>query len=331
MVEHVVITGGLGFIGTHLTDAFLADGHRVTLVDSLITSVSDGTDYEAAGCRVIRADLVEYLRSGGTFDDADRVIHAASLVGPAGILPFSGKLGAELVEATALVVDECLRIDASLLVFSSAEVYGRSGLLGEDEDVRVPPTYNARIEYAIAKLLSEAITINSRHQGLNGIALRPFNVAGPRQSKAAGFVMPTFVQQALGGEPITVFHTGLQERAFLSVTDLARFVIDHTDDALSGPDRIFNLGNPSNRTTILALAQRVKELTNSSSQIVLVDAKEIHGPMYEEAESFQKLPREGAAQRLGWKPLVTMDELIIETIDYYAERADSRDHQNVPV
>ena len=322
--EHVVITGGLGFIGTHLADAYLERGTRVTLIDSMITAVSDGTEYQDQGCTIIESDLLDYLGAGGTFGDATRVVHAASLVGPAGILPFAGRIGAELVQATALVIEECLRLDVPLLVFSSAEVYGRSGLLAEGDDIRVPAHYNARIEYAIAKLLNEAITVNRKADGLNAIAVRPFNVTGPRQSSAAGFVMPTFVQQALAGEPLTVFHTGEQERAFLSVRDLSRFVVEFMDAAVAGPSDVYNLGNPENRTTITGLAQRVQELTGGSSSISLVDARTIHGPTYEEAESFQKLPQQGAAHELGWRAEVGLDELILETIAYYSTREDSR-------
>jgi nucleoside-diphosphate-sugar epimerase len=120
------------------------------------------------------------------------------------------------------VVEACIAADAPLCTFSSAEVYGRSGLLHETDDIIVPPRYNVRLEYAIAKTLTEAITANARHRGLRGFVIRPFNVAGRGQSRAGGFVMPTFVQQALAGRPLTVFASGHQVRAFLAVTDLAR-------------------------------------------------------------------------------------------------------------
>ena len=125
------------------------------------------------------------------------------------------------------MIEECVEHDVALISFSSAEVYGRSGMLAEADDIIVPTHYNARLEYAIAKTLTEAATINSRHRGLRGFVIRPFNVGGPRQSRAGGFVMPTFVQQAIAGRPLTVFAGGGQERAFLSATDLARFITDH--------------------------------------------------------------------------------------------------------
>lgn len=322
----VVVTGGLGFIGSHVVDAYLAGGDHVTVIDSEVAAVVDGSEYdEHPRCTVVRASVEDYFGGGGTVDEADRVVHAAAHVGPAGILRYAGQLGPDIVSGTEYVIRACLAADAPLCVFSSAEVYGRSGLLGEGDDIRVPIGYNARIEYAIAKILTEAMTVNSLRRGLRAFVIRPFNVAGARQSQAGGFVMPTFVQQALTGEPITVFGTGQQVRSFTSVSDLSRFLTEFWDDALECGAPIFNIGNPSNRSTIEALAHRVRDLLKSGSTIIPVDGKEIHGPMYEEAESFEKVPVLGASLALGWEPRVGLDELILETASYYHTSGDYRD------
>jgi nucleoside-diphosphate-sugar epimerase len=321
----VVVTGGLGFIGSHVVDAYLSAGHRVRIIDSAVGAVTDGREYEEhPRCRVVRSSVEDYLAAGETFAQADRVIHAAAHVGPAGILRYVGRLGADIVKSTSAVIEECVAHDLRLCVFSSAEVYGRSGLLSENDDIRVPTAYNARIEYAVAKTLTEAMTVNSAHRGLRAIVIRPFNVAGPRQSRAGGFVLPTFVQQALAGRPITVFAGGGQVRAFLSATDLSRFLIEYFDAAITSHHRIYNIGNPANRTTILELARRVKTLLSSSSEIVHVDATTIHGPLYFEAESIEKVPKLCAAPELGWEPRVALDELILETAAFYRERQDVR-------
>jgi nucleoside-diphosphate-sugar epimerase len=325
VLPEVVVTGGLGFIGSHVVDAYLAEGHRVRIIDSAVGAVTDGHEYEQdRRCQVVRASVEDYLGRGGTFAGADLVIHAAAHVGPAGILRYAGRLGADIVRSTSCVIEECLSRNLPVCVFSSAEVYGRSGLLGETDDIRVPTTYNARIEYAIAKTLTEAMTVNSAHRGLRAIVIRPFNVAGPRQSRAGGFVLPTFVQQALAGKPITVFAGGGQVRAFLSATDLTRFLIGYLGAAINGSRRIYNLGNPANRTTVLALAHRVKALLASDSEIVHVDATKIHGPLYAEAESIEKIPVLCAATDLGWTPRIGLDELILETAAFYKERRDIR-------
>ncbi len=324
-LPEVVVTGGLGFIGSHVVDGYLAAGYRVRIIDSAVGAVTDGREYdENPRSRVVRASVEDYLGGGGTFAGADYVIHAAAHVGPAGILRYVGRLGAEIVRSTSSVVEECLAHDLALCVFSSAEVYGRSGLLSETDDIRIPTAYNARIEYAIAKTLTEAMTVNSAHRGLRAIVIRPFNVAGPRQSRAGGFVLPTFVQQALAGKPITVFAGGGQVRAFLSATDLGRFLTEYLDRAIKAPRRIYNLGNPANRTTILGLAERVKALVASPSEIVHVDATTIHGPLYAEAESYEKMPVLSAAAELGWQPRMSLDDLILETAAFYTERQDIR-------
>jgi nucleoside-diphosphate-sugar epimerase len=321
----VVVTGGLGFIGSHVVDAFLAAGDSVTVIDSAVSAVIDGGEYEGhPRCTVVRKSVEDFFEDGGTFANADRVVHAAAHVGPAGILRYAGRLGSGMVRATEYVLEGCLEADAPLCVFSSAEVYGRSGLLGEKDDIRVPTRYNARIEYAIAKTLTEAMTVNSIERGLRAIVIRPFNIAGARQSRAGGFVMPTFVQQALSGTPITVFETGKQVRAFTSATDLSRFLTDHWDAALESGERLYNIGNPENRTTVRALAETVKALLNSPSEIVHTDGKKVYGPTYMEAESFQKVPVLGAALEVGWAPRIGLEELVMETAAYYRARDDYR-------
>jgi UDP-glucose 4-epimerase len=327
----IAITGGLGFIGSHVADAFLAEGRSVTIVDSEVASVTDGSEYDAhPRCTVVRSSVEEYLADGGSFADAERVVHAAAHVGPAGILQYAGRLGGDIVKGTECVIEACIRDGAPLCVFSSAEVYGRSGRLAEDDDIRVPVAYNARIEYAIAKTLTEAMTVNSLQRGLRGFVIRPFNVAGSKQSRAGGFVMPTFVQQALAGEPITVFGSGEQIRSFTAASDLSRFLTDFWDEAVRSESNVFNIGNPKNRTTVKKLAVRVKELLESESEIVHTDGKEVYGPMYMEAESFEKVPVAGAAFDAGWEPEVDLDGLILQTADYYLETADFRyDRENL--
>ena len=321
----VVVTGGLGFIGSHVVDALLRAGHRVVVIDSMEAAVTDGAEYEHhPRCEIWRESICEYFGRGRDFAGIDRVIHAASPVGPAGILSRQGRLGNDIVSSTQLVIDGALEAGASLCAFSSAEVYGRSGLLSESDDVIVPARHNARLEYAIAKRLTETMAVNSRHRGLVATVVRPFNVTGSRQSRAGGFVLPTFVQQALAGEPLTVFAGGTQIRAFLSASDLTRFVVEHLDDALAHGAPAFNLGNPENATSIWSLAERVVRLLGSDSPVVHRDGREIHGPLYEEAESLEKLPVAGAAAEIGWKPEVSLDALILETAEFYRRHRDVR-------
>ena len=218
-------------------------------------------------------------------------------------------------------------LDIPLVYFSSAEVYGKSGVLSETTDIRVPARWNVRLEYALGKLTSEAMIANARAHGLRAVVVRPFNVVGPRQSSAGGFVMPSFVQQALANRALTVFESGSQQRAFTAVDDVVRFITDHVDDALASTEPVFNAGNPNNLTTIVALARRVIELLHSRSRIVYTDGKRVYGPFYCEAESFVKAPSIDAAARLGWAPRKSLDEIIVEVASYFEAYDPLRDHR----
>ena len=326
----MIVTGGLGFIGSHVADAYLALGNTVVIIDSKVSSViSDEKYVQHPRCLVYEMSVEDFFIGGGSVEGAERVIHAASLVGPAGILQYAGRVGPDIVRSAEVIIEDCIAHDVRLCIFSSAEVYGRSGQLAETDTIMVPPEYSVRIEYAVAKTLTEALVANSAHRGLRGIAIRPFNVTGPRQSEAGGFVVPTFVQQALAGEDLTVFASGDQLRAFLSVTDLKRFLVEHMDAALSSEHLIFNVGNSANKISMWDLAQMVKSRTASNSRVLRVDAKTIHGPLYEEAESFEKTPVLGSAGEVGWNPEVGLVDLIDETIAYYRAIVSNRNVASV--
>jgi nucleoside-diphosphate-sugar epimerase len=324
--RHILVTGGLGFIGSFVTESIVASGNTATVVDSCVSSVIEADDLQVPSgtVEVATKSVEDYLVEVGNLDNFDMVVHCASYVGPASILGYAGQLGPAIVSTTAKVIEKCLAADIPLVNFSSAEIYGKSGILREDGDIRVPPYFNPRIEYALGKLTAEAMCINSKHSGLRSATIRPFNVAGPRQSRYGGFVMPTFVQQALEGRPMTVFASGRQRRAFLSVFDLCRFIHEHlTDEAFDDP-KVYNVGAPGNTTEIYDLAARIKTKTGSESDIIYADATKIYGPQYEEAESFEKLPELRNAAALGWQPRMDLDWLIEETITYYKSHSDLR-------
>jgi nucleoside-diphosphate-sugar epimerase len=324
--RRIMVTGGLGFVGSFITEAFAQRGDSVTVVDSCVSSVIEAEELKApqGSVEFVGESVEDYLIKLGSLDGFDMVVHCASYVGPASILQYAGQLGPAIVNTTSMVIEKCILADIPMVNFSSAEIYGKSGLLQEDGDIRVPPYFNPRIEYALGKLTAESMCMNSKDRGLRSATIRPFNVAGPRQSRFGGFVMPTFVQQALEGRPMTVFASGLQKRAFLSVTDLCRFVTDHLDDAAFRNPKVYNVGNPHNETEVYALAERIKVATGSESDIIYADSTAIYGPQYEEAESFEKLPEIKNDASLGWQPKVTLEELIDETISYYRSHADMR-------
>ncbi|MET0499767.1 MAG: NAD-dependent epimerase/dehydratase family protein [Steroidobacteraceae bacterium] len=317
--RQVIVTGGLGFIGSALCERLLRGGETVTIVDSMVSNVVTPAHFTSRfpQARVHVTTVADFFAKPPALSREDLVFHAASLVGPAGILAYAGTIGADLVQSTSGVVNACVQSGAALVYMSSAEIYGRSGVLDETADARVPARYNARIEYALGKLTCESMIANSRQRGLRATIIRPFNVVGPRQNRAGGFVMPTFVQQALAGEAITVFGSGQQQRAFTDVEDVVTFLCTHAVAALGGAELVFNVGNPHNSISIIDLARRMVRLLNSRSEILFTSGDKVHGPLYFEAESFEKLPDITRALQVGWSPTRFLDDVILDTAKFY--------------
>lgn len=322
--RHALVTGGLGFIGSTITERLLQRGLEVTVVHNELSNVIKSADLveKFPKARYVKAGISEYLLGKGSHLQCDLVIHAASYVGSAGVLKYAGTIAKDMIEAMSRVIGFCLRNDADLFNISSSEVYGKSGVLSESTDLRVPPYFNARIEYALAKLTGEAMIHNSDKKGLRAISIRPFNVAGPRQSRVGGFVFPTFVQQALGNKPLTVFETGLQKRSFINVEDVADFLELCLHRPFGAPMSV-NLGNPDNTTAIIDLAHEVRTQLRSDSKILHVDPRSVYGSDYREAESIQKVCDISVARKLGWSPNTSLKDIIKETSDYYGVYPDT--------
>ena len=205
-----------------------------------------------------------------------------------------------------------------LIFVSTSEIYGyreKAEFLTEDDDKLLVGDFKVRNEYSIAKLLAEIVLSNLAKVGdLKYQIIRPFNISGARQLKNGGFVLPTFVQQALSGKDITVFGDGEQVRAFTYVKDIVDGI--YLTSVSENMNQIWNIGNGLNVTSINYLAEKVKEFTDSNSGIVHVDPKTIHGPLFEEA--WDKIPNADKIKKeLGWKPTLNVKEIIKEVISYY--------------
>lgn len=317
-MRSVLITGGLGFVGSHLADTLLERGCRVTIVDSCISNVMQPHDYNRR-CEVITQPIEDIGASlmpdkGRAFDE---IYHLASVVGPAGVLKFAGDIARSTVLSSDTTVELAIAHKARLILTSTSEVYGHSGTFGEGDDMIVPAEYSVRLEYAVAKLLTEISALNrARVADLWVNVVRPFNISGPRQLPAGGFVLPRFIIAAMQGDPITVFGTGKQIRAFTDVRDIVDGLILVMQSDRRG--QIFNLGNRANETTIENLAHHVKKLAKSTSPIVYVDPKSIFGPLYE--DSFDKVPNARlASEVLGWQAGTALDTTILDTIAWYRQ------------
>jgi UDP-glucose 4-epimerase len=318
-MKRILVTGGFGFIGGHLIERLLADpNNHVTVVDDLSTApLPYKTLLDELGHP---SNLTYYLVQ---LDDSwrrpdtifDEIYHLASPVGPAGILPHAGRMVQQIVEDTYHLIELALLCGAKLLDVSTSEVYGggNKGHCAEDMPRIIQAETTVRLEYAVAKLAAETTIINNcRTRGLNAVIVRPFNVAGRRQSGKGGFVLPRFVEQAMKNETITVFGDGTQVRAFTHVTDIVDGLVRAMARGRAG--EVYNLGNPQNVTTVLHLARCV-QAEIGSGHIQFVDPTTIYGELY--AEAADKYPDATKAMTaLGWQPEIGLRETILDVWGY---------------
>jgi len=315
-MKTALVTGGFGFLGSHLGELLLQAGYAVHVVDDLSTSPIDVEDYlgQLGRPRELTFDVctVAAYMSRADLPAYDEVYHLASPVGPAGVLRHAGNMIRDIVRDSYSLMDYCRKIGAKLLDVSTSEVYGggQEGYCPESTPKIVPAKTTVRLEYAIGKLAAEtAITNTCRVTDLQATIVRPFNISGPRQSPRGGFVLPRFIQQAHTGAPLTVFGKGGALRAFTHVRDMANGIHLAMRHGKSG--EAYNMGNPANKTTILGLAQCVIQLLESKSSITFVDPKTIYGDLYEEASD--KFPDAQKAMReLTWRPQFDVAHIVAD-------------------
>lgn len=308
-----LITGGFGFVGTHLVEELATqrpDDH-LHVVDNLSTSIVDHEEFAGrfGNLSYDVTDVGEFLEE--TDEQFERIYHLASIVGPAGILPRAGRIAGSIIHDADVVAEKTKEWNARLLNVSTSELYG-GGTSSEDDDKIITAKTSARLEYATGKLAAEIALANlAKTEGLDVVTVRPFNIAGARQSKIGGFVLPRFAHQALTGEPLTVFGDGSQIRAFTHAPDMATGLRFAMERGVRG--EVYNVGDPSNRTTIREVACRVIALANSNSRLSFVDPKTIYGEHYEEAND--KLPDSSKARaELGWRPASTLNDIINDAL-----------------
>jgi UDP-glucose 4-epimerase len=324
--RRALVTGGFGFIGSHLVEALLEENDvDVHVVDSLVAPAVVPEAFLSAlphGRRVTYdlCSVTEYLSRTDRAPPAE-IYHLASVVGPVGVLSHGGRLVRTIVEDTYVVAELALAARARLCNVSTSEVYGNGneGRYSEAHPAVIPAHVSVRLEYAVAKLACEVALGNlTRVAGLQAVIVRPFNVAGPRQSAAGGFVVPRFLQQALAGEPLTVYGDGRRTRAFTHVKDTADGIIRAL--RRGRPGTVYNIGNPDNRTTILDLARQTVRLLESRSTITFVDPRTLWGPLFEEAGD--KYPdNDRARSELGWQPRYGLEQIILDAARELRERS----------
>ena len=317
--KNILITGGLGFIGAHCIEKWKKEGWSITVIDNLSSNAIETSHPLTDDTKVIIQDITKVdWRNLAKFD---LILHLASPVGPLGVLKYSGTMGRIIMDDIYSVIHGANYNKCPLIFISTSEIYGyrdHKSYLQENDDKVLHGDFTVRNEYAIAKLLSEIVLSN--HAKINSNfkyqIIRPFNVTGKYQLPDGGFVLPRFVDQALKNQDITVYYSGQQLRAFTWVKDIVDGIYLTSTVHESQWNQEWNIGNELNEQTILYLAQKVKELTNSKSKIVHIDPKELHGPLF--AEAPEKIPNsEKIKNQLGWKPTKFVDEVISEVIEFY--------------
>jgi len=313
-----LVTGGAGFIGSTLCRMLLEQGDDVIVLDDLSTGTYENLEAMDDGRRLRL--IVENVNNASITDacvrEADRVFHLASAVGVRLIIDQPVKTLESIVGGTETVLKSCARYRRPFLLTSTSEVYGKGSKVPfcEEDDTVMGPTSKRRWSYASAKMLDEflalAYWVETR---LPVVITRLFNTVGPRQTGQYGMVIPSFVRQALRGQPITVYGDGQQSRCFAHVQDVAG-ALAKLIATPAARGQVINIGNDS-EITIMDLARRVKELTGSSSEIELIPYEQAYGEGFDDMR--RRVPSlKKAANLVGYKPTRTLDDILNDVIAY---------------
>lgn len=319
-MKRVLITGGAGFIGSHLAERCVAEGIEVVALDDLSTGRL-GNLRPVDGSPLFRfqqGDVRDPAALESALQGCDTVVHLAARIGLKLVVQSSLATLETNVEGTESVFRAIRGRKKRVIVASTSEVYGLSKHIpsSEDDPITIGSPVRNRWSYAASKALDEFIALgNFREHGVPATVVRLFNTVGPRQSGRYGMVVPTFVSQALAGETVTVYGDGTQTRCFCHVRDVAGALLRLAREP-STAGQVFNLGNPQ-EVTINALARRVIELTGSPSTIGYVPHSTAYGEDFEEiARRVPDIARIRAA--IGFEPAFGLDDVLREVI---AERS----------
>jgi UDP-glucose 4-epimerase len=315
----ILITGGAGFIGSHLSDNLLGQGHDVTVIDDLSTGSVDNIRGAKENPRfqyfidtIFNKPLLAEL-----IDDAEVVFHLAAAVGVLNIVESPVRTIETNVGGSELVLELAAKKKKRVLIASTSEVYGKSTKFpfSEEDDLVLGPTTKGRWSYACSKAIDEFLALAyHRERKLPVTIVRLFNTVGPRQTGRYGMVLPTFVKQALCGEPLTVFGNGEQSRCFTHVGDIVKGLVQCVCcNAAVG--QVFNLGN-TEEVTMNALAEKVIKATESASTIKYLSYDEAYGAGFEDMQ--RRVPDiSKAGQWFGYAPTQSLDDIIESVVAYH--------------
>jgi UDP-glucose 4-epimerase len=317
----VLITGGAGFVGSHLSEALLERGDDVFILDNLSTGSIENVVHLKAHPRFhytidtvanepVLAELI---------DRCDIVVHLAAAVGVKLIVEQPVHTIETNVHGTEVVLKHANKKKKLVLIASTSEVYGKSADVPfrEDADLVLGPTAKHRWAYACSKMIDEFLALAYwKERKLPVIVVRLFNTVGPRQTGQYGMVIPSFVRQALAGEPITVFGDGTQSRSFTYVGDVVKAMVALIDEPRA-VGQVFNIGN-GHEISIAELAAKVKQMTGSSSEIVTVPYEKAYEAGFEDMP--RRVPDISRINALvGYTPTVELDETLRRVIEHFRQ------------
>jgi UDP-glucose 4-epimerase len=318
----VLITGGAGFVGSHLAEALLERGDEVFVLDNLSTGSIENITHlkphpkfhytiDSVTNEPVLAELI---------DRSDVVVHLAAAVGVKLIVEAPVHTIETNVHGTEVVLKHAAKKRKLVLIASTSEVYGKSVNVPfrEDADLVLGPSDKHRWAYACSKLIDEFLALAYwKERKLPIIIVRLFNTVGPRQTGQYGMVIPTFVRQALAGQPITVFGDGAQSRSFTYVGDVVRAVVALIDEPRA-VGQVFNIGN-GHEITIGDLAERIRALTGSQSDIVKIPYDQAYEAGFEDMP--RRVPDISKVRSLvGYSPSVELEEILERVIDHFRQR-----------
>ncbi len=311
-----LLTGGAGFIGSHLAEALVASGDSVIALDNLSTGNAGNLEalQDEPGFRFVHGSVLDELMVDELVREADIVVHLAAAVGVELILREPLRSFTTNIRGSEIVIEAAHRYRRKIMIVSTSEIYGKNSdaPLGEDADRVLGSPTVARWAYSVAKSVDEILAyVYHRERDLPAVVVRLFNTVGPGQSPAYGMVIPRLVRQAVRNEPLTVHGDGMQTRCFCHVDDVVRafrLLLDHPGAIGS----VFNVGTQE-EVSILDLARRVVARSGSSSPIQILPYDDAYGPGFEDMP--RRVPDTARIRDLtGWVPERSLDDILDETV-----------------
>jgi UDP-glucose 4-epimerase len=311
-----LVTGGAGFIGSHLVESLVGRGDQVTVLDNFSTGFPSNIEGFADVVRLVQGSVLDPLLVDELVEECDAVFHLAAAVGVRLIVEEPLRSFITNIKGSENVLEAAHRWRRKVLIASTSEIYGKNSEapFKEDDDRVLGSTQVSRWGYSTSKAVDEVLAFAyHRERDLPIVIVRLFNTVGPRQTGAYGMVIPRFVEQALAGAPLTVHGDGRQSRCFCHVRDVVRALLEIMDEPVAEGD-VFNVGSDE-EVTILELAERIVFQTNGHSRIVRIPYEEAYEHGFEDMR--RRVPDTTKIRDLlGWQPNYTLDQIIDDVVEY---------------